>query len=211
MTRPIPTTVLHFTHVGHLPTVAREGLVSDAVARQGLLLTEVGNHDIKARRRSRAVSVAPGGVVADYAPFYFAPRSPMMYVIHRGSVPTYPGRCDDLVYLVTTVERLAQLAGPMVFTDRNAVLEIAEFSSEVSRLDSLIDWDLMRATMWNNDDAHPDRMERRMAECLVHERVPWAAFTEVVAKTTECAQQARAAMATVDASVPVNVRPHWYF
>ncbi|WP_161983184.1 DUF4433 domain-containing protein, partial [Candidatus Frankia alpina] len=102
MARFPPTPVMHFTHLDHLATIMREGLLSDTeVRRRGLLRTEVGNQGIKRRRRERCVRVPPGGVVADYVPFYFAPCSPMMYVIHQGGVPTYDGGCDDLVYLVT--------------------------------------------------------------------------------------------------------------
>jgi hypothetical protein len=210
--RSVPTVVVHFTHVGHLPTILQRGLLSDSAAQQACLVeTEVANQDIKAMRRRRSVPVPPGGVVADYAPFYFAPRSPMMYVIHRGGVATYAAGCDSLIYLVTDVERLSQLNAPIVFTDRNAVLGIAEFTADIDRLDTLIDWPLMRATMWNNTDAHPDRKERRMAECLVHGQVPWQAFAEIVAKTTLCAQQARTMVTAAGENVPVVVRPSWYF
>jgi hypothetical protein len=65
--RPAPTPVLHFTHVDHLPTIARTGLVADTVAQaSGLLAVEIGNNEIKASRRRRSVPVPPGGVVADY-------------------------------------------------------------------------------------------------------------------------------------------------
>lgn len=119
--------------------------------------------------------------------------------------------CDQLIYLTTSVERLAELGAPLVFTDRNAVLGIAEFTDDLARLDTLIDWSLMRAVMWNNTVAHPDRKERRMAECLVHDRVPWTAITEVAAKTQAGARQASMMFATVDQRVPVVVRPNWYF
>jgi hypothetical protein len=210
--RPQPVTVVHFTHVSHLATIAQQGLFSDTAAqRTGLISTEVGNQDIKAMRRRRAVPVAPGGVVADYAPFYYAPRSPMMYVIDRGGVSTYTGGCDDLVYLVTSVERLAELGTALVFTDRNAVLGITEFVTDFDQLDPLIDWPLMRASMWNNTPDQPDRKERRMAECLVHHRAPWEAFSEIAVKNSVCARQAQAALATVGQNVPVLVRRSWYF
>jgi ssDNA thymidine ADP-ribosyltransferase, DarT len=187
-------------------------LVSDTAAqRAGLIGTEVGNQDIKAMRRRRVVPVPPGGVVADYTPFYYAPRSPMMYVIDRGGVSTYTGGCDDLIYLTTTVERLVELGADLVFSDRNAVLGIAEFSTDANRLDTLIDWPLMRATMWNNTPDQPDRMERRMAECLVYERAPWDAFTHVVAKHDECARRVRTTLGNVGYSMPVVVRRHWYY
>ena len=79
------TRVFHFTPIDNLATIVREGLHCDStVQSSGLLLQEVGNQGVKGLRRSRQVSVPPGGVVADYVPFYFAPRSPMMYAIHMG-------------------------------------------------------------------------------------------------------------------------------
>ncbi|WP_163553557.1 DUF4433 domain-containing protein [Candidatus Frankia alpina] len=203
---------MHFTHLDHLATIMREGLLSDTeVRRRGLLRTEVGNQGIKRRRRERCVRVPPGGVVADYVPFYFAPCSPMMYVIHQGGVPTYDGGCDDLVYLVTTIRQIAELGLARVYTDRNAVLRPVRFTIDDGELDSLIDWDLMQAKMWADTEAEPDRKQRRMAECLVHERVPGVAFTEVVARTPDHERRARAVLDTVGAKARVVVRPDWYF
>jgi len=48
------------------------------------------------------VPLAPYGCVADYVPFYFAPRSPMLYKLHKGGVPNYTGGQDPLVYLVSS-------------------------------------------------------------------------------------------------------------
>ena len=46
------------------------------------------------------VPIGPGGAVSDYVLFYFAPRSPMMYAIHRGNVPTYGELGTGIDYLV---------------------------------------------------------------------------------------------------------------
>jgi hypothetical protein len=135
----------------------------------------------------------------------------MMYAIHCGNVSTYTGGCDPLVYLVTTVERVAELGLQSLFTDRNAVLKTAQFSEDPQWLDRQVDWTLMGSTMWNNTAELPDRRERRMAECLVHDRVPWKAFTEVVARTEESFKAVQAALATVGATTAVAVRPAWYF
>ncbi|MGH3321613.1 MAG: type II toxin-antitoxin system toxin DNA ADP-ribosyl transferase DarT [Streptosporangiaceae bacterium] len=212
MRRPIPTPVMHFTHVDHLPSIIRRGLLADATAHASRVVTvEVGHKEIKQRRSARVVPVAPGGVVADYAPFYFAARSPMLYVIAKGGVPTYSGSCDDLIYLATTVERLLELTLRPVFTDRNAAKGYAAFTSEPAELDDLVDWALMKARMWTDTEDEPDRKERRMAECLVHRRVPWEAFDEIVTRTPACARRVQRALATVGPSVQVVVRRGWYF
>jgi len=98
MARPIPTPVMHFTHVENLPGIIANGLVSDLTARsEGSILVDVGEQSIKLARRTRAVGLRPGGVVADYAPFYFAPRSPMMYSIDHGNVATYRQGCGRVL------------------------------------------------------------------------------------------------------------------
>lgn len=212
MSRPRPTVAVHFTHVSHLATIVERGLLADSVAQaEGLLSVEVGNVGIKDARRRRPVPIPPGGVVADYVPFYLAPRSPMMFAIHKGNVPTYTGGCDDLVYLVTTVENLVAGGAPVLFTDRNAVLAVAAFFGDVEHADGAIDWPLMRDQYWSNTAEDPDRVERRMAECLVHRRVPWQAFTELVTKDQRCATTARAVLGNLSVDTPVTVRPAWYF
>lgn len=80
------------------------------------------------------VRVRPGGVVADYVPFYFAPRSPMLYAIHMGNVAEYNDGIDPLVYIVTSVERLLALGLAVVTTDRNAALATATQAAGVDGL-----------------------------------------------------------------------------
>jgi hypothetical protein len=80
MGRPTPSWLYHFTHVDHVESIVRDGLVCDTTAQaSGQLAHEVGNREVKERRRARVVDTAPGGVVADYVPFYFTARSLMLY------------------------------------------------------------------------------------------------------------------------------------
>lgn len=211
-TPPQPLTIVHFTHISHLWDVAQNGVLCDThVQAAGYLLHEAGNTGIKARRRTRRVAPAPSGVVADYVPIYYAPRSPMMFSIHMGNVPTYAESCDDLIYLVTTVEQQIAAGRSLLFTDRNAVLDYAQFTSQVADLPELIDWPLMQAYMWKNTSEHPDRMERRMAECLVHEWVSFESLSEIVTSNEAVAGIARDTLARLGGGMKVNVRPNWYF
>ena len=84
---------------------------------------------IKERRRTRQVLDAPGGVVADYVPFYFAPRSPMLRSILGGQVRQYGKDQTDLIYLVTRLSAIVQHDLAWIATDRNAVLSTAKFTS----------------------------------------------------------------------------------
>ncbi len=150
-------------------------------------------------------------MVADYVPFYLAARSPMLYVIHKGDVSTYEGGQDGLVYLVTDVDKIVEMDLPFVLTDYNAATTYARFSSRIEDLDDFIDWPLMETRYWNNTPPDPDRMQRRMAECLVHRRVPWDAFLELAARTDEDAARAQASLAKVSADLVIRVRQDWYY
>lgn len=100
----------------------------------------------------------------------------MLFAIESGGVAGYDGGTEDIVYVVSSVERLGEHGCPLVFTDRNAVLATTKFTEDQAELDSLVDWDLMSATMWRKTENDPDRPERRSAECLAHHKVPWSAF-----------------------------------
>ncbi|MCY3786466.1 MAG: DUF4433 domain-containing protein [bacterium] len=212
MTKQRRVLLYHFTHVDNLPSIANDGLRSDSdVEDSDLPEVDVGNQDVKARRRHIEVPVGPGGVVADYVPFYFAPRSPMLYVIHKGEVPTYEGGQEDLIYLVIDKDEVIDRHLGFVLTDRNAASALARFSNRIDDLEGFVDWPLMRARMWNDTHEDPDRMSRRMAEFLVHGRVPWDAFVGLAARTDEDAEKATARLGSLASEARIVVRPGWYF
>jgi ssDNA thymidine ADP-ribosyltransferase, DarT len=80
---------MHFTHIDNLPQILTTGALSADVNVGGRLVREVGDRTIKAARRCYVVPCGPGGHPADYVPFYFAPRSPMLYRIACGGVEHY--------------------------------------------------------------------------------------------------------------------------
>ncbi len=213
MARPDPTWVYHFTRVEHLASIIEHGLVCDTRAhRPGLLTTEIGDLGIKEGRAHRQVPVGMGGVVADYVPFYYAPRSPMMYSISRGRVPTYQQGCDRLVYLVTSTQRLRELGLHVVGTDRHPLKRIARFATDDSDVTAMTDWALMRERHWSNTPEDPERRERRQAECLVHHGVPREGIVAVAARSEAILTEATRVLTTMGASwVRTSVRGGWYF
>lgn len=208
--------VFHFTHLDNLPAVLAAGaLLADAEVRRGLV-TDVGDTGIKTTRRRRRVPLPPGGVVADYVPFYFAPRSPMLYRIccdHRDGVPgRYPHGEDPLVYVVSSVDRIDAAGRPWVATDGNAAVAVSRFTATAADLAGLVDWPLMEAGYWASDTADPDRERRRMAELLVHRRLPLSAVAGFATRTEERARQVRTLLAAAGRPGDyVSVRAGWYY
>ncbi|SCF44415.1 protein of unknown function (DUF4433) [Micromonospora matsumotoense] len=207
---------MHFTHVDNLPAIlAARRLVADSVVGERLV-TNVGSTPIKANRRTKPVPCPPGGFVADYVPFYFAPRSPMMYRIAKdhesGKPDLYPGGDDPLVYLVSSVDRLQEAGLAWVASDGNCAATITRFSGRLEDLVHLVDWMLMREKVWNDTPENRDRMRRRAAELLVHREFPLELVIGYAVRTTARETQLRRLLRSAGIINPyVVVRPDWYY
>ena len=111
----MPTPIYHITHVDNLPGIVQAGgLWCDAVRRrQGFPCVGIAHENLKARRSRKSVQdgsgrpIAAGGVLADYVPFYFANRSPMLCAVHYKKIVGYAGGQHDIVHLVSAVETVA--------------------------------------------------------------------------------------------------------
>lgn len=200
--------IYHFTdHANLVGIVADGGLHSDSrMMASGRAFTECANEGVKNDRRTRAVSCPPGGVVADYVPFYYAPRSPMMSAISNGKVSGYTSN-QDLIYLVSSLDRVRAAGLRWVCTDGNARATLTEFFAAWSELESNTDWDIMKARQWANTSEDGYRRNRRMAEFLVHEFFPLSLVLGVAAKSERVASIVRRRL---PALMDIRVVPDYY-
>jgi hypothetical protein len=187
------------------------GCRQSRILRASALQVEAGDLDVKARRKQRRIRLAPFGRVADYVPFYFAPRSPMLFTLAKGNFPTYSDGQDPLVYLVSYTDTAASAGSPCLFSDGNCASPLTKVFNDLTLLGSAVDWEIMASRMWANTPDDQDRMRRRMAEFLVHQRVPVACVSQIVVRRETMKRQVEAILAAHNSSIPVAVRPWWYF
>lgn len=221
----VPQTVrlFHITAIANLPAICAAGalLSKNAGAAAGIDYQDIAHQGAQGARAGRAVPNPPGGVVHDYVPFYFAPRSPMLFAINGGRVANCQWRQGDIVHLETTVDRVVADNVPFVFYDRNATLAFAQPFADLTRLD-VVAWDLLTenpvldgfCTYWHNKhsvERYADRMERRQAEFLVRERVSLSRFTRIGVMDENRATDVRAILAAAGVNLPVEVKTDWYF
>ena len=116
MTVPPPAApkIYHIVHVDRLASIASDGFLwSDAElqqrARPG---TVIGMSTIKQRRLTNPVNCRPELTVGDCVPFYFCPRSVMLYVISMANHPelSYRGGQGPIVHLEADLHET--VAGP---------------------------------------------------------------------------------------------------
>lgn len=166
------TRIYHITHRDNLISILEAGGLLCDKKSQNRCQVSVAHTHIKQRRAQRVVSCGNGGHLSDYVPFYFAPRSPMLYAIHKGSVSRYQSSQEQVIYLVSSVETIVQGNANFVFIDGHAEMQISQFYNLPSDLDK-VDWQLMKGRYWHDTTADTDRKRRRQAEFLVHDFMPW--------------------------------------
>ena len=209
MTAPDPILVYHFTHIRNLASILEKGLQSDAACRrEDLTQIEIGSNAIRERRLTYPVGdIGPGRCVGDYVPWYFGPRSPMMYALSHNNYE-YKDGFDEVVYLVSSVPKIIALGWDWIASDRNAALHLAEFVDDERSLADHISWNVIRARYWTD---HPDGADLRAAEFLVHESVPWQAIEAIVTKTEQARSKVEALVAGSVHVPAISVRAQWYF
>ena len=214
-TPPARPKLYHITHVDNLQRIAAAGeLACDAaILAGGGPAQAIGMSAIK-RRRMEELSVAchPGTRVGDYVPFYFCPRSVMLFVIHCANHPelTYRGGQDPIVHLEADLHAVVAWAAKSgtrwAFSLSNAGAYYTEFRSRVEYLDQL-DWTAIAATDFRSVDVK----ERKQAEFLVHGRLPFTLVERIGVRSAAVRAKAAAALAGHAYRPTIEVVPAWYF
>lgn len=212
MAVPDDVYLYHLTSMRNLPSMVQSGRLKSKtrLAQESTGYENIAYADLQDRRARTTVPCAAGGCLHDYVPFYFAPRSPMLYAIHEGNVEGYDDGQEPLVYILTKVARVIRADLTFAFTDRHAVLAVAQFYDDPSALDA-VDHTLMREKYWHSTDRHPDRRERRQAEFLIYDEVPLDIVGAVAVMSETVKEAVDADLAPMESPPPVIVRPRWYF
>ena len=212
MIDPEQVYLYHITSIENLPSIVDSGGLK---SKNRLLAEETGHRNIayghiQERRAQCEVPCAAGGCLHDYVPFYFGPRSPMLYAIHGGYVDGYDDGQQPILHLVTKASMILEEELSFAFTDRHAALTYASFFEDVKDLDK-VDHDLMRNEYWHDTDDHPQRKERRQAEFLIYRFLPFDVIGAIGVINEETKAQVLDALEPLDAPPPVIVKQKWYY
>jgi hypothetical protein len=198
--------LFHITHVDNLASISAGGLISDArVASGAVRPTTIGDPSIKRRRLSWRLNLLPDRpCVGEFVPFYFCPRSIMLYLIQCGHAGWSQGQ-DHVAHLVTRVSRLVGLGRRIVFTDCNAATSYHHASDDLRDLATLVNWNAMPVVQWQHVK------EARQAEFLVLDAVPWTVFERVIVRDPPTAAKASLVVAQATHRPLVGIDPTWYY
>jgi len=212
MAAPIPTPVYHLTHIDNLVSIIQSGgcLSFNQKQNQGIGHIDVAYETIQVRRAQTSVPCGSGGCLHDYVPFFFAPRPPMLYAIHRGYVEGYEQGQAPLIYLVTTAQTVSNSGSAWVFTDGHATMAFTEFFDDLKNLNE-IDWEVMESRYWNDTPTLPDRKRRRQAEFLIKDCCPWGLFSEIGVINSRMESRVKMMLENSMHQPTVQIYSNWYY
>ena len=207
--------VFHISHIANLSAILRAGGIWSDAQRiaQGVKCTLVGMNSIKRRRLEQLeFECHPGTKVGEYVPFYFCPRSIMLYILHMANHPelTYRGGQGPILHFqadLMDVIRWADAQGSRwAFTDRNAGATYASFYSSIDQLDR-VQWDAINATDWRSFEIK----EGKQAEFLLHRFFPWQLVECIGVLDAATLHQVDRTLAEAQHRPPVQIRGDWYY
>ena len=152
---PVPAQlkIYHIVHVDRLPSIVADGLLwCDAeIVRRAPAGTTIGMTGIKQRRLSELrLSSHPDLHVGDCVPFYFCPRSVMLYLIYQGNHPelVYRGGQSPILHFQADLNAVVAWANAQAarwaFTLSNAGSYFFEDRSDLACLNE-VNWTAVQA------------------------------------------------------------------
>ena len=214
MAVPAHPKIYHIVHVDRLGSIVADGrLWCDAEAiRRGSAGTTIGMSSIKERRLRSPLASYPDLMVGGCVPFYFCPRSIMLYLIYRANHEdlAYRGGQGPIVHLECDLHEVIAAAEKherrWAFTLSNAGSTYFEDRADVSCL-SEINWTAVRATSWSASAVR----EPKQAEFLVERSFPWWLVSRVGVLSPEIAHRASVAIGNDEHRPPIEIHREWYY
>ena len=213
MRAPANPKIYHIVHVDRLPSIVAEGrLWSDAeIGNRSLGGTTIGMTTIKQRRLSELyLDKYPDLHIGECVPFYFCPRSIMLYLIHTGNQDglSYRGGQGDIVHLEADLRETVAWAETQrkrwAFTLSNAGAWYCESRYDLAHLNDIA-WASVRATDWRQCK------EGKQAEFLVEQQFPLELVSRIGVHSQKVYRQVREILLATQHNLIVEVKPEWYY
>ncbi len=204
--------IYHITPLENLQAMIQTGwLFSDAhMVAQGIQNTNIGMSEIKQRRLGLPIAGLEGICVGACVPFYFCPRSIMLYILHCRNHPsiTYRGGQENIIHLEADLLEVVQYAQqhgqPWAFSLSNAGAVYTEFRTDWQHL-SEINWQAVEASDFRSSEIK----EGKQAEFLLHGAFPWSLVRRIGVKSNLVKSQVQELLG---AHQPLlEWTPNWYY
>lgn len=208
------------TGPGTMPTSGRYSTLTDRRKLRSLSSksgTTIGMNNIKQRRLERnQLTSHPGLKVGDCVPFYFCPRSIMLYLISQANHPDlcYRGGQSPIVHLEADLHSTVAWAnrhgrrwafslsnaGSFYFEDRADLVDLKD-----------IHWEAIEARKWAGPGVDPILKEGKQAEFLVETSFPWQLVERIGVFSRSVFQQVAQVLGGHHHRPVLEIQRDWYY
>lgn len=206
--------IYHITHIDNLAGIIKDKYLwsDDHRVRKSIRNQNIGIHEIKRRRLEEIkITCCSNRLVGEFVPFYFCPRSVMLFILHKGNLPDIVHRDGQtpILHLESdlkeTLEWINAAEKQWAFSNANAGSRTTQFFNQLQNF-SKIDWPSVK----NMDFRDPLIREHKQAEFLVHESFPWNLIQRIGVYNEETKSRVESILSTTDSKL-VEVKKDWYF
>ncbi|MBD8890842.1 type II toxin-antitoxin system toxin DNA ADP-ribosyl transferase DarT [Roseibium litorale] len=211
---PVAPKIYHIVNVDRLPSIIASGKLfcDSTIVNMNAAGTTIGMRTIKQRRFELPVKCYSNAVVADFVPFYFCPRSVMLYVIHCANSPelAYKGGQGPIIHLEADLYKVVSWANgarqSWAFSGSNAGAAYSSFWNDVAQLNQL-NWPHIETNQW----AQADVKEAKQAEFLMYKFFPWHLVDRIATQNLATYNQVQNNLIPAAHKPQVGLIPAWYY
>lgn len=206
--------IYHIVHIDKLAAIVQDGgLFSDAILKNKQPIgSMIGLERLKQRRLYKLkLHSHPDLYVGECVPFYFSPRSVMLFLIHcRNQELAYQGGQAPIIHLQADFYRVVDWADQQnpwvrwVFTTSNASSNYFEDFNQVDDL-KRIDWRAVQANIWK------ECQDVKQAEFLLENHCPWHLIEHIGVHSKFYHQQVKDIIKQTRHQPTIEITPHWYY
>ena len=210
---PYSIKIYHIAHLDKLPSILNAGgLFCDAeIHRRSSSGTTIGMGKIKQRRLFELRLSSYNDLhIGDCVPFYFCPRSVMLYMISRGNHPEldYHGGQEPIIHLMGDWHSVTEWARRQnlryAFTTSNAGSYYFEDYVQESDL-AKINWEAVNALQWQG------KQEEKQAEFLMERFFPLTLIEKIGVYSPRQYQEVYELFSSYHIQIPIEIRRDWYY
>jgi hypothetical protein len=202
--------IFRITHISNVPWILRHGLHCRSSGVVDPDFTRIGNASLIDKRQHFPVPIAPRGVLSDYVPFYFTPRSIMLFNIVTGHKDTPIVPRSEIVTIVARFRNIRESGISAIFTDQHAVSRTAQYFHALEHLNN-IDWAILRNSDFKLDPDDPGKTLRYHAEALVHGFLPCEQIAGIGCRSENEKRTLEGFGRAAGMELNIVVRPDWFF
>ncbi len=205
--------IFRIFHIGNLEYILRQNKLTtyhspnadpDYIGiGEGELIGLRADHEIISQNSNKAY--CPSGT---FLPFYFAPRSVMLFRIKTGhNVPQVAQ--EDIIHVVY---KLTDILPDIryLFTDGHGYAKFTQWFDDIQYLSEL-DWDVIHSKWWNNTEEDTDRQRRKQAEFWIEGEISLEKMVGIGVFNESARNKVELLCQKYSQSIPVKVKNDYYY